>query len=350
MAPVGSPALLSLVAWVKTGQLRPESAERADQLIREATTQRLAPLLYAAVMADAEAWPAPAIERLRDLHHASFARGARQLDLAARLMNAFDGAGLRVLPMKGVALAESAYESVAERPMGDIDLLALDDWSASVRVLEEAGLVAGARADHAWVFRDPRDDVAVELHHSVVSCPGLFRIDASALWEASVEASGQVPRRPSDEDLLVQLSLHAAFQHGLVLSLVQYLDFRRLAERVTDRERLERLAASMGTAVAVSAALAAATAVAGAELPGWPRGQHSRSLARWLESRLADPTLFLLGKPASIARLRWELAAGRRWALVRGTLAPTVPGPRPSPIGRADQVVSRVSGLASRWL
>ena len=150
---MGCPELRTLIDWVKSGRPpRPESEQAAKGLVEEATRQRVAPLLYAAVTRDSDGWPASSIEGLRERYHSAFARGARQLDLAARLMGAFERAGLRVLPLKAVALAASAYDSVAERPMGDIDLLALDDWNASVRLLEDAGLVEGARADHAWSF------------------------------------------------------------------------------------------------------------------------------------------------------------------------------------------------------
>ena len=49
-----------------------------------------------------------------------------------------------------------------------------------------------------------------------------------------------MPELPSAEDLLVQLAAHAAFQHGLWLHLVQYLDFSRLLSRPLDEGQLYR--------------------------------------------------------------------------------------------------------------
>src|SRR4029450_5847578 len=88
-----------------------------------------------------------------------------------------------------------------------------------------------ARADHAWAFLDPLSGSVLELHHSVTSCPGLFPLDGPGLVARSREGSGQVRRLPAPEDLLVHLAMHASFQHGLVLSLVQWLHFRRLPGR-----------------------------------------------------------------------------------------------------------------------
>src|SRR4029079_19671773 len=128
---------------------------------------------------------------------------------------------------KGAALAESLYASPAERPMADVDVLALDDWPSSVRALEDAGFACAERADHAWSFVDPMTRGLVELHRTVTSCGGVFPLDAGALWSRARPACGQVRRRPSSEDLLVQIAQHALFQHGGVLWLVQWLDLRR---------------------------------------------------------------------------------------------------------------------------
>ena len=96
-----------------------------------------------------------------------------------------------------------------------------------------------ARGDHAWAFRDPDGHGILELHRSVVSAPGLYPLDREGLWARRREGRGQLRVLPSAEDLLLQLALHAAFQHGLVLSLAQWLDFRLVLEREPiDVERL----------------------------------------------------------------------------------------------------------------
>src|SRR4029077_6914730 len=127
------------------------------------------------------------------------------------------------LPLKGAALAESLYASVAERPMADVDALALDGWAASARALEDARFTGAERADHAWSFVDPVTRGLLELHRGVTSCPEVFPLDADGVWARSQAAPGQVARVPSAEDLLVHLAEHALFQHGGVLSLVQWL-------------------------------------------------------------------------------------------------------------------------------
>ena len=157
---------------------------------------------------------------------------------------------------------------------------------------------------------------------------------------------------PSSEDLLVHLSLHAAFQHGLVLRLVQYLDFRRLLEREPpDAALLAQVAAGARAQAAVALALEAARAIVAAPIgPGLEKlitAWLPSSLRRYLASKLrADPSALLSPAEPALAWVRWELAAGRRIALVRETLSPSLSS-FSSPTGLGAAV--RAFGLARRW-
>jgi hypothetical protein len=351
---VGRGALEALVRWLRSGRApEPPAGADAERLVEVAEQQRVAPLLYAAV-AERDDWPAAAVARLRDRHHASFAQGVRQLALVGAVGEAFERANVRALAMKGAALAESVYDSVADRPMADVDVLVLAGWDDAVAALKGLGLGELDRADHAWSFRDPEGGI-LELHHSVTSCPGLFPLDAEGLWRRSRTGTGQVRRRPGPEDLLVQLALHAAFQHALGLSLVQYLDFKRLASAESlDPGRLRSAAEAAAAGPAVAASLAVADALLGLELdPGirdWARDRRPTALAGWLTSSLEDPSGFVEAGPRPLVRVRWGLSQGRRLQLVLRTLSPPSPGRRPSAVRRLLQALARTAGLAWRWL
>jgi Uncharacterised nucleotidyltransferase len=309
-------------------------------LVDEAARQGLLGLLASSL--DTAVWPSELRSRIALLRDELLFRGVQQLDLLSRTRELLAREGLRSLPLKGAALAEALYASVADRPMWDVDLLAIDDFGASLRVVGASGLRLVDRSDHAVAFCDPRG-VVLELHQSVTSCPGLFRDHNEAVWDRSRDASGQVERLPSAEDLLVQLGLHAAFQHGLALSLVQYLDFRRLLERPLDASRAAALAWEAGAAPALAAALAAAVVLVGATVPEPLRSALAPALAardrRWLAGWLSDPVSVLAPSEPPLARLRWMLAAGRRRRLLQGTLRGR------GDLGRAR----RALGLASRW-
>ncbi len=164
---------------------------------------------------------------------------------------------------------------------------------------------------------------------------------------------GQVRRIPAAEDLLIQLSLHAAFQHGLVLSLVQYLDFRRLLERARlDIERVQEIAVRSRAEAAVGAALAAAEAVVGARAPAALASRFRPlpdALARWLSPRLEEPLSLVSPSPPALARVRWDLLAGRRLELARRSLFVSGLGPPEPILVRGARAASRAGRLLARW-
>jgi hypothetical protein len=293
----------------------------APELAQAARDQGVAGLLLDAIERDRPSWAAPLTPSLAERRRADLVRTLAQIGLAARTLGLLEARGVRGLPLKGAALAETVYDVESDRPMSDVDVLALERWPEAKAALREAGFVEVARGDHAWAFRDPGGTGIVELHRSVVSAPGLFPLDVEALWARSRRGRGQLPRLPSAEDLLVHLALHAAFQHGLTLSLVQWLDFRRVLEREPiDLGRVRAIAASARAEVPLGAALLAAEAVVKAKVPSPLRPRLPAALLRWLEPRLAEPLAFVAPSEPRLARLRWELLPGRRVELLWRTL------------------------------
>ncbi len=261
---VSKAEVAALRQWILTGE--PPAVTPAVAAV--AVEQGLAGLLLAGLGSRPGLVGGGELDRLRDAMRGSLARGLRLVHLAGRAQGLLSARGLRSLPLKGAALAESLYDSVGFRPMLDADLLVLDAWPDAVEALLVEGYRAAARSDHASVFVCPVSGGILELHRSVTSCPGLFPMDTSALWSRSLPAEGPVSRLPSTEDLLVHLCLHASFQHGLVLSLVQWLDFRQLlTRRAVDVDRVIAIASEAQAVAAVGLALRVATVVVGAPMP-----------------------------------------------------------------------------------
>jgi len=329
--------------WLLRGAL----PDVTDEVASAAADQGLAALLLAALDGLPGRAPDVALGRLKEASRARLVRGVRLLDLCERARAALGRRGVRSLPLKGAAVSEWLYDSPALRPMLDADLLVLDAWPDAVQALLEEGYRDAAGADHASVFVDPVTGGILELHRSVTSCPGLFDFDRDGLWSRSLPAAGLVTRRPGAEDLLIQLSMHASFQHGLVLSLVQWLDFRRLLEkRSLDTELCVALAAASGAGLAVGAALEAARIVVGAPVPESLREALPlpARFASWLGARAREPLAFVSPAEAPLARVRFELVPGRRLALVAQTLRA-----RPSSRGTLFGRGSRAARLVRRW-
>jgi hypothetical protein len=349
--PKSKKARAQLREWLRTGVL-PSDPLADHTLGEEARRQGLSGLLHASVLQSRSPWLPGEREVLARAHRDSLVRGVRQLDMAARAQRILAGQEIRSLPLKGAAVAETLYPSVADRPMADVDLLALDDPPTALRLLETQGFREISRADHAVALRDPMWGSVLELHHSVTSCPGLFPLDKEGLWARSQAATGQIARIPAMEDLLLHLSLHAAFQHGLVLSLIQWLDFRRLLERApVDSDKLLELAGRSFAGAALAASLLAAEAVVGAPLPEALRLKlqpFRAGLGRWLQERLLRPLALVSPAEPALARARWQLSSGRRLALLRRTLGSGARTPG-RPVRSAARLLERAAGLLGRW-
>jgi hypothetical protein len=293
----------------------------ADAVLEAAREQGLGSQLLEAIEREKPAWAEALVEPLVAQRRALLVRSLGQIGLAARALKLLEDEGIRALPLKGAVLAETVCRVEAERPMSDVDVLALERFTDAVRALAGAGFEEIVRGDHAWAFRDPLGHGILELHRSVVSAPGLFPLDPEGLWARRRPGRAQLRALPSAEDLLLQLALHAAFQHGLVLSLVQWLDFRVVLERERiDPRRLTALADAAGARVPLAAALAVARSVVGAPVPEALAEALPRAVARHAEAAERDPLAFVAPAEPRLARVRWDLAAGRRHELVWRTL------------------------------
>ena len=315
----------SLLWGLVTGGL-PRAPETLSlpTLFEETCRQGLVSLLLAALDRGELAWARPLHDALVAERRRILVRTLTQCELGARAASLLSSRGMRTLPLKGVVVAETVCDAESDRPMSDTDLLVLDRWNDAVSALRAAGFAELLRGDHAWAFRDPGSNQVLELHRSVTSASGLFPLDREGVWSRRRPGRRQQPFVPSAEDLLLQLALHAGFQHGFVLSLVQWLDFRRVLEReAIDFERLRALAAAARAEAPLVAALLAAEAVVGVPFPealGAPRDRLPRALRSWLTPRLAAPLGFVTPSKAALGRARWLLLAGRRRELVWRTL------------------------------
>jgi hypothetical protein len=208
-------------------------------------------------------------------------------------------------------------------------LVAPAQWGEAARLLGGLDWTVEDAAEHGTAFAGP-GGVRLELHGALVSCPGLFPVRFGDLFARSAPlGGGMAGRRLGDEDMVVHLSLHVAFQHGFRARLGQYVDFTRLAAAPLDQGRLLAAAASARALRPLASALAAVDC-----LLGLGPGEHTATalsahvpdgVRRWLDRVAPEPWRLLEGLP--LARARWMLASGAvcRARLVAGTLWPGRP-------------------------
>ncbi len=342
---------VALCRWLADGRLPGPSSPREARLLAEAAAaQGLAAHLDEALASAGSDWGAEAHELLRDAHRSAVARGIRLLGLARRVQTHLTEGGVRALVLKGVALMAAGLVDPGRRPASDVDVLALDDWGTTLDVLARRGFRATTRGDHALGLRDPESDLPVELHWSPISCPGFYPWSPRSLWERHQEAPNGL-FIPGYADMLVHLALHSSFQHGLVLSLAQHLDFRVLLESSRlDPSEVLRLAREWRAERELVLAVLVASTVAGFDAPSWlPKDLLAATgLPRTVASAERAPHAFLPPAPPGLAALRWELCRGRRAAFLRATLAPP-PWAQASFVLRSSYVVTRGAGLGLHW-
>jgi hypothetical protein len=274
-------------------------------------------------------------------------RSLRQLQAAGRTLELLRTTGLRALPIKGAAIAEEYCEDLTERPMDDVDLLAIDPFGPALETLTAAGFTTLEHGGHASALRDPWFGVAVELHREVTTA-GLFPVDREGLWARSRVTRGLVGRIPGAEDLLVLAAVHAAFQHALVLRRDQWRDFQRLVERgPVDAKALAEIAAASRAEGAVAASLRVAAAVTGWTIPASLDANLAMApaLARLVAKRQRSSELFLPPSPPRLAAVRWALLKGRRTELLRQTLLP----PSAPALVPSERRFSALRGVAVRF-
>jgi len=278
-------------------------------------------------------------------------RGAQQMDLAARFSAAAQSRGVRVLGLKGISIADELYGGAQNRPMADIDFLAVDTrrFELAAQCARSLGLVETGASDHALVFKEPASGVVLELHVSLTACPGLFTVDHEAAWARRAPVAGTSMVRLADEDFVVHLALHTAFQHAFVAGEYHYQDFTRAldtfkpaADLVLARAGQWGALASLG-AMALSCHKDASGSPARRDLLDRFEPHCPKAVRRWLEALPHRPPPMSLW---SLARVRFELAPSK-WGYVRQTL---LPRPIPGPTLPRPGAMRRLAGLIDAGL
>lgn len=187
----------------------------------------VAPLLYAAIQQSG----APAPEQVRTALAQAYyglarANTLRSLELEP-ILAALSVADVPVLLLKGIALAETLYDNIALRPMGDFDLVVhRQDVPACREILVRLGyrptmveVTRGAFLAYCneEAFAPPEAaQTFIELHWHLLDVPYyLRRVQMDWFWESSrAHSVGPYPVQIlGPEANLLYLSSHLAFHH-----------------------------------------------------------------------------------------------------------------------------------------
>jgi putative nucleotidyltransferase-like protein len=189
--------------------------------------ERAVPVVYPRLKATAGAtMPADVLDQMRRL---ALVSDFAMMHLETRLrdsLRVLHDAGIRVMLLKGAALAHTVYGGVRHRPMSDVDLL-VDPSTAhkARRLLLAAGwgeIVGGIpesvydRHHHLPPLRDARaPDLQVEIHTALFPERQPFAFDARDLWAHAQPLGGEFPDVfvPDRVHSLLHACLHFLWSH-----------------------------------------------------------------------------------------------------------------------------------------
>ena len=259
----------------------------------------------------------------------------RARDRLAETIAAFGDAGIRVTLLKGAAVAATAYESFAHRPMRDFDVLV-----DSARI-DEAHAIAcgsgwarseGAAAESAYVGHhhiaplvDRRGTgMHLELHRSLFMSGHPFELPPALLQQRSrpVNLNGQLVGVPVRSILLLHACLHFAWSHGLRSGAWRTMrDVARLTDtRIPVWDELVRLATATRGRTCCYWTLRLARDLAGVQVPDHVMTSLEPPVPELIRSRIVRHFAFHAMSPgvacpsAALDMRMWSLAVRPGWS------------------------------------
>lgn len=221
--------LWGCLRFVVTGESpRVEGGWSRGQLLERATRLHLRPIVYAALP-----------EQFPELNQVARQRRIRNIvmtDEMLRVVAACAARGIRLVPLKGVALANTVYPSPTLRFFDDLDLLVEPEHSAeALQIIHKLGYKPHPRGSadwhHALPQTHPKHGTTIELHTDLTRRYGHedWPLDGVLTRLQSAEIQGQTVEILSDEDALIHTAIHA--RHHLFEKATFLLDSALLIAR-----------------------------------------------------------------------------------------------------------------------
>jgi hypothetical protein len=257
--------------------------------------------------------PAESLEMLGAAAAAASIRTSFLLIQRDRVCAALAADGIPVMLLKGAALHEMVYTSVASRSMGDLDLLVPESAvGAAIDTVSAIGFQSDAAQMNRWPVTHrhaPRlisNDAAavVELHRHILNDPGIASIDP--MWQRARPGRGGPWLTPSPTDMAVHLAVHftedRAFHSRFALrQLADLAATIRMAGVDLNWDLLAGEARRLGRSISVFLALHTVHEVMGTPLPedllqslvppGCTRAIRCRFIDRWVLATGPRPPL-----------------------------------------------------------
>lgn len=299
-------------------------------------------------------------------HAAAFDRLSRMCEFQSMtledrlhgLLAAFGEAGIRVILLKGAAIALTAYRSFGERPMGDLDILISPDDSAKAW---EIALAQGWSWDHQAyprehyqahhhlppLYDEARTGIKLELHTGLSLSSHPYALSFEEAMRVSRPVSprwGDQVQALDNEHVVIHLAVHFAWAHLASFGMWRLArDLGALSAKGVDWERMVDLAKRHRADLSLFWSLRLASRLCGVDAaPAWVQDRVRPDRAAWLldvlERHLAAHVIAPVVPCPSEKwrRLMWSLALSP----ARTSTSPARPWdaqPTPIPVGPGER-------------
>jgi hypothetical protein len=228
---------------------------------------------------------------LAEIRARAATKAMRSLSMAgelARLLRAFEAAGLTPIAFKGPTLAHLLYGNLALRDSADLDIFVpRTQLTRALKILTDDGYYKKTPGHDTWLSGAcevalRRNDPACEVDlHWLFSPPYFFPPDSARALERSVmvRAHGLSARTLCPEDLLLYLSIHAAREGWPLRSICDIAALARNGSLNWDEVVRESQRWKCWRAVAVGLRLAASLCEASLPPDVWKRVESDSAAA-----------------------------------------------------------------------
>lgn len=286
--------------------------------------------------------PAAVLAKLKDEYAAVCGLNLAYYQELKRLLKIFAERKIKILLLKGAALAQLLYPDMGLRAFGDIDLLIHPEHLGQVDeiMLPDYQLENPLPADrlkrdcyfHLTYKRRQTPALSFEFHWNLYSEEGLIDFDPKRLWQKTkyVEISEVRTQVPSTENLFLHLCLH--FSGHSFLSLKDLWDIEWMVSSPNDFLDLKQVVAiakESGITARVYYSLSFAQQLLGTKIEPWVREAiQPSSLTRKLFPFILDGQKVLHGEAEQQKDVRGVVAffmyQGKRLRFLKHLLYPGI--------------------------
>jgi len=324
--------LLDCLGWGEDESATTRLAEITQQqwqaVLLLALRQGVGPLLYQRLIQSLPDLTVPGTvnARLRNAYLTSLADATRLYNQVKIVLSTLQTEGIRVIPLKGIYLAERVYGDPGTRPMLDVDLLLeRSQLQQAVELFAEIGYTPGypfqveeeCRVMHHLPGLYKTGTQHVELHWNLAPLTTPFTIPIEQIWESATpgKIAGIEVLEMSPENCLLHLCLHSAYLEAFSGGLRPVCDIAWSIQEFRDRldwDLLMKLAESWKAERSVILALKVAQKMLGIDIPQYllqsaKTNWNDLDLDGWAIQQILQPTAMGAKLAEAWEPLPWHL-------------------------------------------